>query len=84
MVERAALQAGEHRLVDDRRQLLGAQDGAAARAAEGLVGGEGDDVGDGHRRRVGAAGDEAGDVGGVEHEVRADLVGDVAERLRGR
>ena len=29
----------------------------------------------------GPAGDEPGDVGGVEHEQRADLVGDRAERL---
>ncbi len=36
----------------------------------------------GHRVGVHAAGDEPGDVGGVEHEQRTDLVGDVAERLR--
>ena len=41
---------------------------AAARAAQRLVGGEGDDVGHADRVGVGAAGDEAGDVGGVEDE----------------
>ena len=35
----------------------------------------------GHRARVRAAGDEPGDVGHVEHEQRAHLVGDLAERL---
>ena len=35
----------------------------------------------GHRVGVDAAGDQAGDVGGVEHEQGADLVGDRAERL---
>ena len=50
--------------------------------AQGLVGGEGDDVGVGHRVRVDAAGDEPGDVGGVEHEQRADLVGDLAQGRR--
>ena len=45
VVERAALQAGEHRLVDGLGQLGRAQDGAAPRTPEGLVGGEGHDVG---------------------------------------
>ena len=40
VVERSALQAGEHRLVDDLGQLGGAQDRAAPRTPEGLVGGE--------------------------------------------
>ena len=35
-----------------------------------------------HRVRVLTACDEARDVGGVEHEERADLVGDVPERAR--
>jgi hypothetical protein len=38
----------------------------------------------GHRVGVHAAGDEPGDVGGVEHEQRAHLVGDLPERLPGR
>ena len=78
--ERAALQAGEHGLVDRGGVLLAAQDRAGARAAQGLVRGERDDVGVGHRRRVRAAGDEPGDVRGVDHQQRADVVGDRAER----
>ena len=84
VLERAALQAGEHGLVDGRTELGPAQDAAAPRAAQRLVGGEGDDVGVGHRVRVHATGDEPGDVGGVEHEQRADLVGDLAQRRRAR
>ena len=37
-----------------------------------------------HRVRVLPAGDEPGDVGGVEHEQRADLVGDLRGTARGR
>ena len=59
---------GEHRAVDLLGQLLAAQDGAAPRAPQRLVGGEGDDVGHANRARVGTTGDEAGRVGGVEHE----------------
>jgi hypothetical protein len=47
------------------------------------VGGERHDVGAVlHRVRVHAPGHEPGDVGGVEHEQRPDLVGDLAERAR--
>ena len=81
VLERAALEPGEHRAVDLLGQVRAAQDGAAARAAQRLVGGEGDDVGHPDRARVGAAGDEAGRVGGVEHEQRAHRVGDLAEGL---
>ena len=52
VLERAALEPGEHRAVDLLGQVLPAQDGAAARAAQRLVGGEGDDVGHAHRARV--------------------------------
>ena len=61
--------------------LGGGQDAAATRAAQRLVRGERDDVGVRHRVRVRATGDEPGDVRGVEHEQRADLVGDRPERL---
>ena len=57
------------------------QGGAAPRPTERLVGREGDDVGERHRVRMHAAHDETGDVRGVEHEQRADLVADRAERL---
>ena len=70
---------GEHGLVDGLGVLLPAEDRPGRGAPQGLVGGEGDDVGVGDGRRVGAAGDEAGDVGGVDDEQRADLVGDGPE-----
>src|SRR5690606_14741388 len=57
----------------------GGQDDAAARAAQGLVGGRGDHVRVRQRVRVHAGGDQAGDVGHVDEQVRADLVGNGAE-----
>ncbi|EEF93686.1 hypothetical protein CATMIT_01682, partial [Catenibacterium mitsuokai DSM 15897] len=54
-------------------------DDAAARAAQGLVGGRGDHVRVRHRARVDAGGDQAGDVGHIDEQIRADLVGDGAE-----
>ena len=61
-------------------ELLAAEDHPAARAAEGLVDRGGDDVGVLDRVRVLAGGDEAGEVGHVDHQLRADRVGDLAER----
>ena len=83
VVERPALQAGEHRLVDDLGQLArctGSRRPAGPRRVLWVVKVmmSAPCV---HRVRVLPAGDEAGDVGGVEHEQRADLVGDGAERL---
>ena len=78
--QRAALHHREDGLVDGRRVLGLAHDHAAARAAQHLVRGEGDDVGVRHRARDRLAGDEADEVRGVDHEDRADLVGDRAER----
>ena len=43
--------------------------------------GEGDDVGEWHWIGMSSAGDQARQMGGVEQEVRADLVGDGFERL---
>ena len=60
------------------------QDAAAARAAQRLVRRERDDVGERHGVRVGATGDEPGEVGDVEHEQRADLVGDRCGTAPGR
>ena len=68
VLERAALDAGEDRLVERLGVLLLAQDDAAARTAQRLVRGGGDEVGVRHRRGVRAGGDEAGDVGHVDHE----------------
>ena len=79
--QRAALDAGE----DDRLQLLldlfaGVlrHDDAAARAAQGLVGGRGDDVRVRQRARIHAGGDQAGDVRHVDEDRYAPTdVGDL-------
>ena len=68
--QRAALVAGEDGGVELLRQrLVVRQDDAAARAAQGLVGGRGGDVGVRHRVRVEAGGDQAGVVRHVDHQV---------------
>ena len=77
--QRPALLAGEDRFVDRFRVLLAAEDHAAARAAEGLVDRRRDDVGVLDRVGVLAGGDEAGEVGHVDHQLGADRVGDLAE-----
>ena len=95
--QRPALDAGEDRLVDLRRErrldarvvgridrvreVLAAEDQAAATAAERLVGRRGDDVRVRERARMDARGDEAGDVGHVDHQQRADAVGDRGHAL---
>ena len=58
--------------------LLG-EDDSAARAAEGLVRGGGDDVGVRHRVGVQPRGHQAGEVRHVHHQVGAHQVGDPAE-----
>ena len=79
--ERAALQVREHRLVDGLPDLLAHRDhDAGARPAQRLVGGGGHDVGDADGLRVHAGGDQAGEVRHVDHQLGADLVGDLAER----
>ena len=80
--ERAALEAGKDRAVDLLGQVLAAENGAAAWTAQGLVRGEGHHVGHADRVRVRAAGDQPGRMGGVEHEVGADRVGDLPEGQR--
>ena len=77
--QRAALHAGEDGLVDGLGVLLPAEDRPAPGAPHRLVGGEGDDVGVRHRGGVGPAGDQPGDVGGVDDQQGADLVGDGPE-----
>ena len=78
--QRAALQAGEDRRVDLLRdRLVVGQDHAAARAAQRLVRGRGDDVGVRSGFGCCAAGDQAGEMRHVDHQVGADLVGDLAE-----
>ncbi len=81
MLQRAALNAGEDRRVDLLLDLgVGlAEDDAAARAAQGLVGGGGDHVGERHRVRVDAGGDKAGDVRHVDQQEGADFIGNGAK-----
>jgi hypothetical protein len=76
---RAALGAGEDRLVEPLRVLGLAQGHRAARTPERLVRGRGDDVGVGDRRGVHAAGHQTGDVGHVDHEDGPDFAGDFSE-----
>ena len=80
--QRTALETREDRLVDSGRVLGGREDASAPGTAQGLVGGEGDDVAVGHRVGVNAAGNEPGDVGSVEHEQGSDLLGDLPKRSR--
>ena len=78
--QRAALDAGEDGRVDLLGQILViGEDHAAARAAQGLVRGRRCDMGVRERARIDAAGDEAGDMRHVDHQERADFVGDGAE-----
>ena len=84
--QRAALQTGEHGRVELLAQVeVVAQDHPAARATERLVGRRGDDVGVGQRRRVDAASDhEPGEMGHVDQEIGADLVGQGGGSARNR
>ncbi|ABA53161.1 hypothetical protein BURPS1710b_A2107 [Burkholderia pseudomallei 1710b] len=78
--QRAALQAGEHRRVDLLRDLLVVgQHEAAARAAQRLVRRRRDDVRVFDRVRMAARGDHAGDMRHVDHQLRADRIGDRAK-----
>ena len=79
--QRPALDAGEDCRVDLLGDLLVVgQDHAAARAAERLVRRRRDDVGMRERARNETGSDEAGEVRHVDEEVRADFIGDGAER----
>ena len=85
VLQRAALQTRERppcRWPAPAR--LGAEDGAAPRAPQRLVGREGDDVGHADRVGMDPAGDEPGHVGGVEEEQGTHLVGDAARSAPGR
>ena len=80
MHQRPALHAGE----DGGVELLGdllvvGEDRAAARPAQGLVRGRRDDVGMREWARMHAAGHKAGEMRHVDHQVGADIVGDLAE-----
>ena len=80
VLERAALPAWENSLVDGSAVLRLAENAAAARAAQGLVRGEGDDVRVWNWVGVRATCNETGQVRSVEHEHRAHFVRDCLER----
>jgi hypothetical protein len=74
------LDAREDLAVELLAQLgVAAQDQAAARAAQGLVGGAGHHLGHRHRVGVQPGRHQAGDVGHVHHQGRPDLPGDLGE-----
>ena len=77
--EGTALEAGEDGGVDFFSPVGLAHGHAAARAAEGFVGGGGDEVGEGDGGGVVAGGDKAGDVGDIGHEEGTDFFGDFGE-----
>ena len=59
--------------------LVVGQDHAAARAAQRLVRRGGHDMGVRERDGMRAAGDQPGEMRHVDHQIGADLVGDLAE-----
>ena len=77
----AALHSRKDFRVQGAGELLFAEDESAAGAAEGLVGGHGDELAAGHRGGVQAGGDEAADVGDVGQNDGSDGVGDGPELL---
>ena len=79
--ERAALRAGKDGAVNPLAEFLLRQDHTAARAAQRLVRGGGDDVGIRHGAFMLAAGDQARDVRHVSHKERAVSVCDVGHGL---
>ena len=74
--EGAALGLGKDGPVHVPGELRSGEDEGAPGAAQGLVGGGGDDVGVGQGRGMGTAGNEAGNMSHVHHQGGADLVGD--------
>ena len=79
MHQRSALHAGEDPTIDDFGVLRLAQHHAAARPAQGLMRRRRDKIGVGYRARVQAGGNQAGDMRHVDHQERADFIGDLAE-----
>ena len=77
----AALGAGEDGGVELFGPFLLGQDQTAAGAAERLMRRRRDDVGIGNGAHMRTAGDEAGDMGHIDHQQRAVAVGDLAEDL---
>ena len=80
MLKRTALGAREDGLVELLCKLLVVrEDNAAARAAQGLVGGGGDDVRIRNRALVQTGRDQTCDVRHIDEQVSADLVRDLCE-----
>src|SRR5918998_397297 len=79
--EGPALHPGEDAAVHLLGELLAAEDHAAARPAQRLVGRRSHDLAVRDRRGVDVGGDEPRYVGHVREEVGFDLVGDLAEPL---
>ena len=79
VLERPALDAGEDVAVEVLRPVGAAEDEAAARAPQRLVGRRRHERRVGHGRGVQPGDHEAGDVRDVAHEHRADLVGHGSE-----
>ena len=81
MHQRAALAAGEYRGIEFLFQLgIGAgENNAAAGSAQSLVRGGRDHVGVGHRVRIHARRYQTGHMGHIDHQVGANLVGNVAK-----
>ncbi len=76
MHQRAALKTGEHCRIDLFAQVgIGRKDHTAARAAQGFMGRRRHDMGVRHRVRVGTACNQTGEMGHIDHQVRADLIG---------
>ena len=81
ILQGASLSVGEDRLVEVLLELLPGQDQPASGPPQRLVGSAGDHVGIGHRTGMGLPRHQTDEVGGVHHEDRADLVGDLPEAL---
>ena len=77
MHQRAALQGWEHIGIDAFLELRLGQDDAAARAAQGLVRGRGDEIGMRHRVGVNPSRDQAGIMRHIDHKIRANLLGNL-------
>ena len=79
MFQRAALSSGENRFVDLLRIFFLAENKAAPGAAEGFVGGAGNNVRIGNRRHMKSGGDKPRNMSHIHHKVSADLVGNLSE-----
>ena len=81
MHQRAALHTREGRLIDRLGVLLFTEDHTAAGSAKGLVGSGGDELSVRNGILVHSAGYQTRDMRHIDHQVRADLIGNLAEAL---